>query len=581
MANFYRDNEDIQFCLKNMSVLPEIVELVEDGFKDKDEYPYAPENVEDALDNYDRVLDAAGDLCANFIAPRAEEIDREGAQFHNGKVDYPKGIQEALDALAKADMMGFTLPRCYGGLNMPTAIYAVAIEMVSRAEAGLMTLFGLQDIAETINDFGSEEQRQEYLPRFASGEVTGAMVLTEPDAGSDLQAVRLMATPDPDDPNLWRLNGVKRFITNGCGEVLLVLARSEPGTVDGRGLSLFVCESKDGVRVRRIEDKLGIHGSPTCELQFNNVPAQLVGKRRRGLTRYVMSLMNGARVAIAAQGLGIAEAAYRDALLFANAREQFGKRIKNIPAVSEMLVDMRLRIEAGRALLYDTGAACDMARCLERKGETIPREDRRAQAEIKAKSRYWSALASILTPMSKYYLTEMAVKVTSDAIQVHGGSGYMRDYPVERYYRDARITPIYEGTSQLQAVAILAGLLGGDIQKRLDELAAEQYDKPLGSLANKVNRAKKKLEDSIAYVRDQGHAYAEGCARALSDMVCDVYMSYLLLRQARVSKRKERIARKFITDMTPRVEMNAKRTRSNEKAALLYLDELVGAPAEE
>jgi len=440
-----------------------------------------------------------------------------------------------------------------------------------------MTLFGLQDIAETINDFGSEEQRQEFLPRFASGEVTAAMVLTEPDAGSDLQAVRLAATPDPDNPDVWRLNGVKRFITNGCGDVLLVLARSEPNTVDGRGLSMFVCESKDGVRVRRIEDKLGIHGSPTCELQFNNVPAQLVGKRRRGLTRYVMSLMNGARVAIAAQGLGIAEAAYHDALIFAQAREQFGKRIKHIPAVSEMLVSMRIQIEAGRALLYETGATCDMERALARKAESVPRDDKHAQTELKVKSRYWSGLASILTPMSKYYLTEMAVSVTSDAIQIHGGSGYMRDYPVERYYRDARITPIYEGTSQLQAVAIMAGLLRGDIQKRLDEMAGGTYEKPLGALASKVNRCKERLEGSIAYVRETGRDYADLCARALSDMVCDVYMSYLLLQQARVSKRKQRIARKFITDMAPRVEMNAKRVRSNEKAALLYLDDLVGA----
>lgn len=515
MANFYRDNEGIQFWMKHLDI-EEIVLLYEGDFSEGNECSYAPESIEDAIDNYDRVLDTLGEICAEYIAPRAEDADRESARLEDGVVSYPKAIQEDLDVLKKADVMGFTLPRRYGGLNFPRVIYAIAVELVSRADASLMTLFGLQEIAETILDFADDEIKDKYLPKFASGQVTGAMALTEPDAGSDLQAVRLKAAEDPDNKGLWRLNGVKRFITNGCGDVLLVLARSEPGTKNGRGLSLFLCEGGPGVRVRRIEDKLGIRGSPTCELQFVNAPAYLIGKRRRGLTKYVMSLMNGARIGIAAQALGIAEAGCAEALAFAKEREQFGRKIIDIPVVADMLARMRLTIDGSRALLYDTCRYVDFEAQLTRLIETG-----RAPEGGKEKLAACRKLAAVLTPMSKYYISEAAVRITSDALQVHGGSGYMRDYPIERLFRDARITTIYEGTSQLQVVAVLSGLLGGGLNDRLPELASKTSDK-------RVLDAQRELLEEIEYARNhEDREYAELAARRLTDMACNVYIQSL------------------------------------------------------
>ena len=366
MPNFFTDNADIQWRIRNAD-LSEIVRLKEGDFSEAAQYPYAPVSVEDAVEGYCRVLQLVGDVSANFIAPRANAVDREGPRLEDGKVTYARGTQEELKLLSDANLMGFTLPRKYGGLNMPKIAYVCAIEMVSRADAALMTLFGLQDIAETILLFANDAQKDRYLPKFSTGEVTGAMVLTEPDAGSDLQAVRLKATPVDEKAGKWRLDGVKRFITNGCGDVLLVLGRSEAGTRDGRGLSLFICECGPWVRVRHIEDKLGIHGSPTCELLFKDAPCELVGQRRRGLSKYVMSLMNGARIAIAAQALGIAEAAYRAALAFADQREQFGAKIMDMPPITEMLLDMKIEVENGRALLYDAAATVDLADGLDEK----------------------------------------------------------------------------------------------------------------------------------------------------------------------------------------------------------------------
>lgn len=572
MANFFTDNPDLQFQFRRLP-WADIVPLQEHNFADWGIYPYAPQDLEDAVDSYARVLEMVGQLSADFLAPNAAEVDRIGSHLSDGRVTYAPSIQAALDLFAQADLMGFTLPRRFGGLNMPTLAYTIAIELVARGDASFMTLFGLQDIAETICDFASEEQKQQFLPRFASGEVTGAMVLTEPDAGSDLQAVRLTATEDP-ECGVWRLNGVKRFITNGCGDVLLVLARSEPGSTDGRGLSLFICEAGEGVRVRRIEDKLGIHGSPTCEIQFTNAPAQLVGQRRRGLTRYVMSLMNGARLAIAAQALGIAEAAYHEALAFAEQREQFGKKIKYLPPVAGMLLDMRLDIELSRSLLYEAGWAVDMARLLEAQTENLPEEARRAS---RGRVNYFRKLASILTPMSKYYLTEMCVRVADQALQIHGGSGYMRDYPVERLYRDARITTIYEGTSQLQIVAILAGLLGGAPQERLEELAARSFPEELEAPAERLRQMQQDFFETLDWVRDQRDPnYTDLHARELADALCDLYMGHLLLQEASESDRKGLLAERFFADRLPRIAMNLARARSQDRTPLNHLDLLIG-----
>jgi alkylation response protein AidB-like acyl-CoA dehydrogenase len=545
MANFFTDNADMQFQFNRMD-LREVIALKEGDFSQSQQFPYAPASTEDAVDAYRRVLALVGEISGDIIAPRATEVDLEGAQYHDGVVTYAKGTQEALKALSGADLMGYTLPRRYGGMNLPTVLYVAAIEMVSRADAALMTIFGLQDIAETINSFASEEQKQRYLPKFCTGEVTGAMVLTEPDAGSDLQAVRLKAYQD--DKGVWRLNGVKRFITNGCGDVLLVLARSEEGTKDGRGLSMFICDKGPKVYIRRIEDKMGIHGSPTCEIHFRDAEAELVGQRRRGLTRYVMSLMNGARVGIAAQGQGISEAAYRDALAYAIDRVQFGKAIIDMAQVADLLVDMKVGVETGRSLLYETARIVDLCQGYEHLAETVDRADPRAK-EIKEKAALYRKQAAVLTPMSKYYCCETSLRVTSSAIQVLGGSGFMRDYNLERYYRDARITTIYEGTTELQAVAILAGLQGEALNEWFAAQAAKKYEGEVALLAALVHQMQQRLVDAVAFVKKEGHPeYTDLMGKRLSDIAVWTVIGYQLLEEATLSPHKRIIAEKFIRD---------------------------------
>ena len=573
MANFFTDNADIRFHFDTMD-LREIVALKEGDFSERQKFPYAPASYEDAAEGYRRILELVGQITGDVVAPRAPEVDAEGAQLRDGVVTYARGTGEALKALSGADLMGFTLPRRYGGLNLPTILYSSAIEMVSRADAALMTIFGLQDIAETINSFASEDQKQRYLPKFCSGEVTGAMVLTEPDAGSDLQAVRLRAYQDAGGQ--WRLNGVKRFITNGCGDVLLVLARTEEGTRDGRGLSMLLCDKGPKVVVRRIEDKLGIHGSPTCELHFKDAPAELVGQRRRGLTKYVMSLMNGARIGIAAQGLGIAEAAYRDALAYAVEREQFGRRIVDMAQVADLLVSMKVGIESGRSLLYETSRVVDLAQGYERLAETVDRNDPKAK-EIKEKSARYNRQASILTPMSKYYCCEMSLSVTSAAIQVLGGSGYMRDYNLERHYRDARITTIYEGTSELQAVAIIAGLNGDKLDEWFAERATRTYEGGAALLAALASQTQQRLKDAMSFLKAEANAeYTDLMGKRLSDTACAGVIGLLLLDEARQSPHKRIIAEKFIRDSAIRTAANHTAITSGNDLVLREYKNLLG-----
>jgi len=550
--NYYLDNPDLKFHLMGVG-LDEVVALREDGFRQAKELPEAPESLDDAYDSYDKVLEMVGEICGDLIAPRAEDVDLEGPHLENGKVTYAAGTQENLRNLAQAQVLGVMLPRRYGGLNMPVTVYTLMTEMVSRADASLQNLFGLQDIAETLYHFGSEDQKQRFLPRFCSGEADGAMALTEPEAGSDLQAVQLKARLDP-ETNTWYLNGMKRFITNGCAKIHLVLARSEEGSRDGRGLSMFVCERCPQLIVRRIENKLGIHGSPTCELQFNDVPAELVGQRRRGLTRYVMSLMNGARVAISAQALGIAEAAYREALDYARAREQFGKTIDKFPAVYEMLVNSKIQIVAARTLLYETTKYVDLRDCYERLVEHGDLD--KLPADTRKKSKYYSKVAAELTPLSKAYTTEMANKVAYDGIQVHGGTGFMRDFHAERYYRDARITNIYEGTTQLQYVAAIGGVIQRVLDPILTELSHLKFEGKLRRLASSVDIAAEKTRRAVEYVSGRDDAeYYDLVAGRLCHMETVVFVSYLMLRDAMKDPRREVLAERYVLDMLPTLDM--------------------------
>jgi len=576
VANFFLDNADIQFNLDFMD-MAEVARVQEDDFVDTGDgrADYAPADADEAIDNYRRILSIVGQVAAETIAPNAERIDIEGNTLNeDGTVTMHPLVAENLRRLGEADLMGFTLPYKYGGINCPNLVYTMATEIVSRGDGSLMTLFGLQGIAETINAFASDQIKDEILPRFACGEVTGAMVLTEPDAGSDLQAVRLRA--DQDEDGTWRLNGVKRFITNGCGNILLTLARSEPEISDGRGLSLFVSERSEHIKVRHLENKLGIHGSPTCELVYNNAPARLVGERQRGLITYVLALMNGARVGIAAQSLGIAEAAYRLARTYAHTRQQFGVPIEQLPAVAEMVTDMQIHIEAARALTYETSRICDREnnnlRVMETKQLDADEKKRR-----KKQSRELKRVNSMLTPMSKYYASEMACTVADTALQVLGGSGYMKDYPAERHLRDARITTIYEGTSQLQILAASRGVSSGVFETYVTQLEQTEYDDPLlAELKQKLVAAKEDLLEAIAFVKSQSPNYLDLAGRRLVDAALIQMIGHLLLRQGAVSDRKQRVARRFIKSRLPQLRMVCEQIVSGDTSPLDEYELLAG-----
>ncbi len=540
MPNFYRDNADIKFHMKSMD-FKRVVELKEDDFIDRDIYPDAPEEVEDAVDNYTRVLDIVGEIAGEFVAPHASKVDETGAKLVNGDVVYAGETLKALDILKKADLMGFTLPRKYGGINMPVTIFAIAIEIISRADASLMTIFGLQGISETIHKFGSEEQQERFLPRFSSGEVTGAMALTEPDSGSDLQSAVLKAEQGCNGK--WYLSGVKRFITNGCAEISLVMARSEENVSGGRGLSLFIYERDKNMKIRRIENKLGIHGSPTCELQFDHAEAELLGKRKQGLVKYTMSLLNTSRLGVAAQSIGVAEAAYRAADSYAKAREQFNKPIREFPAVYEMLAEMKVNIEAARSFLYETSRIVDIKEGLEEKSKK-PAESG-SESEVRADLKRYTKYAALFTPMIKARASEMANRVCDDAIQVHGGVGYTCDFDVERYYRDVRVTNIYEGTTQLQVLGALGGIMGGVILERLNEYEHRNDFTIVEDLYKIVLKMRKQLESAISISKE--NKTQDYHAGRLVEMATDTVIGYLLCIDALKSDRKKKIARLFIS----------------------------------
>lgn len=594
MANFYKDNDDIQFLFRHLD-LGKVASLQEEGFKHAGQFDTAPANAAEARTNYELVLNSVGQLSGEFIAPRSEAIDHEGNTLNaDGTVTYAKGIADALNALARADVMGFTLPHRFGGLNFPSTIYSMAIEMVSRADASLMNIFGLQGIAETINFFADEEIKQHYLHDFAAGKVTGAMVLTEPDAGSDLQACKLRAFQDADGN--WFLHGVKRFITNGCGEVLLVLARSEPDRSGGLGLSLFVCDRGPTVRVRRLEDKLGIHGSPTCELFFDNTPCRIIGERQRGLVTYVMSLMNGARIGIAGQSMGIAEATYRIARDYAASRQQFGVAIEKLPAVRDLVIKMKMDIEAGRALLYETSWIVDHEVGLNKIIDNST--DKEKIKEAKQELKFIKRLAGMLTPMSKYYCSEMCNRVSYDSIQVLGGSGYMRDYACERHARDARITTIYEGTSQLQVVAAVRGVCGGTCEKYLEELATRPYGPAVQDLLALLKEGTDTLLKAAAFAKEQGVDYMDLYGRQLVDIAIALINGYLFCGQASsqvdmqtaaatngdpnapktvpMTRRKEVIARRYVTRNAALIKTLAQEVHSGDRSTFKEYESLIG-----
>lgn len=572
MPNFFTENSDILFHFENLHI-EDIVELTENFYEEAKEYNYAPVNYIDAIENYKKIMEIVGDIAGNFIAPRATEVDEQGSTIENGKVVYAKGTQENLKQLVDAELMSVEFQRKFGGLNFPKTIYMMMLEIVSRADASLMNIFGLQDIAMTIEKFGDEEQKKQFLPGFSSGDYTGAMALTEPDAGSDLQAVNLHAYQN--EEGQWFLRGVKRFITNGGGEVLLVLARSEPGTKDGRGLSMFACYGGDTVVVRRIENKLGIHGSPTCELQFNDTPAVLIGKRKLGLIKYVMDLMNSARLGVSAQALGISQAAYEEALAYAKAREQFGQPIYNIPPVTNMLIDMRVTLETNRSLYYDTCKWVDRRNKLELHIERLKNQEKNFQDETD-KMKWANKVCNLLNPMTKYILTESSNKITYDALQIHGGAGYMKDFTIERLARDARITNIYEGTSQLQIVAAMGGVIKDILADHFDEKMKKTYKGTLNKLADHLKEIREIFTDCLKYVQDKNDpSFQDVAAKELVDLYSFLYVGFLVLDEAEINRRKIFIANRYITNALANARKNSEAIKNEQFSDLLHADEIL------
>ena len=526
MANFYKDIPELKFHLDN-PMMERICELKERGYRDKDQYDYAPQDYADALDSYDKVLEITGEITGETIASNAEGVDQEGPHLSNGRVEYASGTRQNLDAMVKAGLNGMTMPRRFGGLNFPITPYTMCAEIVAAADAGFGNIWSLQDCIETLYEFGNEDQHSRFIPRICAGE-TMSMDLTEPDAGSDLQSVMLKAAYDEAN-QCWRLNGVKRFITNGDADIHLVLARSEEGTKDGRGLSMFIYDKRDGgVDVRRIENKLGIHGSPTCELVYKNARAELCGNRKFGLIRYVMALMNGARLGIAAQSVGLSQAAYNEAVAYAKDRRQFGKAIIEFPAVYDMLASIKAKLDAGRALLYQTARYVDIYKAL----EDIARE-RQLTPEERQEQKKYSKLADAFTPLAKGMNSEYANQNAYDCIQVHGGSGFMLEYACQRIYRDARITSIYEGTTQLQVVAAIRYVTNGSYISILREYEQIPASAEMQPLLERVKAMADKFEactESVKAADDQ--ELHDFLARRLYEMAAVCVMSHLIIQDA-------------------------------------------------
>ena len=575
MANFYKDNPDIQNVIDALD-LTEIAALFEEDFKFAKEYPFAPKDAAEALENYKRALDLCGDIMANSIAPTAEETDQVGNTLNaDGTVTRSPGMNLAIKLFGQTGLMGTTIPYYLGGLNMPCMVLTALNDIVSRGDAGLMNIFGLQGIAETINHFADEDLKKQYIPKLVTGEMTGAMVLTEPDAGSDLQSVKTSAHQDANGN--WFVNGVKRFITNGCGEVLLVLARTEPEFTDGRGLSCLLVENGPWVKVRRLENKLGIHGSPTCEMVFTEAPAKLIGLRKRGLITYVMSLMNGARMGIAAQGTGIGEAAYRAAREYAASRRQFGVTIDHFPAIRELLTTMSVELQASRLLTYYSAKNVDLEEGLTRKFEAIKGSPE--AMDVRKRLKKAAAFNKMLTPMAKYYGSEMSMRNAMSGISVLGGSGYMKDYPSERYLRDARITTIYEGTSQLQVVAAIAGVTGGLVHDVLDDVLGAGWS----AAHPRMTQLLAELDAAVEFVkaREDAKAYHDLSARKLVDAGIALVVAALFVKTSEKLDYKKAALDYWLNIEFPRVRGELQQVMNGYAGAVDAFETLAPAVAAE
>ena len=564
MANFYTDIPELKYHLNN-PMMERICQLKERDYRDKDEFDYAPQDYADAMDSYDKILEITGEITGETIAPNAEGVDEEGPHCGNGRVEYASGTKQNLDAMVKAGLNGMTMPRRFGGLNFPITPYTMCAEIVAAADAGFGNIWSLQDCIETLYEFGNEDQHSRFIPRICAGE-TMSMDLTEPDAGSDLQSVMLKATYSEKD-QCWYLNGVKRFITNGDADIHLVLARSEEGTHDGRGLSMFIYDKRNGgVNVRRIENKMGIKGSPTCELVYKNAKAELCGDRKLGLIKYVMALMNGARLGIAAQSVGLSQAAYNEALAYAKDRKQFGKAIIEFPAVAEILSLMKAKLDASRSLLYETARFVDVYKAL----DDIAKE-RKLTPEERAEQKTFAKLADAFTPLGKGMGSEFANQNAYDCIQIHGGSGFMLEYACQRIYRDARITSIYEGTTQLQTVAAIRYVTNGSYSATLREYENMPVAPELEGLQNRLKSMASKYAACVTQITEaKDQELLDFCARRLVEMAAHIIMGHLMVQDASKSDLFSESAQVYVRYAEAEVEKHINFIRKFDKDDLAY-----------
>ncbi len=574
MGNFFTDNEDIQFLFDHLDIAKLGADL-EQNYTFADEFDQAPANAQEAIEKYRAILTTIGEIAANEIAPTAEETDRVGNILNDdGTVTYAPGINHAIKRFGEEGMMGFTLPYRFGGLNCPNLIYTMSNDIVSRADASLMNLYGLQGIGETVSNFANEEIKAEILPGMAAGELTGAMVLTEPNAGSDLQSVKVEAIEQPDGS--WIIRGKKRFITNGCGHILLVLARSEKDITDGRGLSLFLVERNDQCTVNRLENKMGINGSPTCELSFNDTPARLVGERKQGLITYVMALMYGARVGVAAQAIGISEAAYRIARNYAAERKQFGTTIDSFPAVKGLLVETSIGIQAARALTYTTSYYVDIENSARKRLDANNYTNDDDRKTDKATARLYKRYNNMLTPMAKYFAAENSIKACNLSVSVLGGNGYMKEYQLERHLRDSRITNIYEGTTQMQVVAAVGAVTSGIVRSFLEDLTAGDWPADLQPMIGQINGGMDEIDAVVQHIKEnvEDSNYRRLHARKLVDMALTLIVGAMFCDHARTKDAKKKAARYWLATRMPEFKTNRDIILSNEQGILEDFNDL-------
>lgn len=543
-GNFFDENADLVFTVEHFIDWSTIIPLKEEGFKDAAEYKktgdkhleYAPANLEEALEGYRAVWQQSGELAGVEIAGAARSMEKHGLKFKDGKVTFPPDTIRLIDLFAQSGLLGYAMGRHHGGLNMNLSASSIVMELVSRADSAFGITLGCFNLAEVIERFGSKEMTAAWVPKMSAGEVTGAMALTEPNYGSDLS--RVMTRAVKDEQGVWRLTGTKRFITHGCGvgdrpAVILTLARS--GGAGAKGLSFFLVHSSE-IEVARIEEKLGLHTSPTCEIVFENSKAELIGEEGLGLVRYAMGMMNGARMGIAVQSLGIAQAAHAEGIKYASERVQFGATIDKLAAVKRIIDDNEAYVQGMRALVYRSCEVVDhydglSARLLAETGDE--RAVRKNEDVVRL-----DKLAKLLTPTAKLFCSEYANFVAYHSLQIFGGSGYTEEYDIAKIYRDARICTIYEGTTQLQAVAAIGGIVEGlrengflltylrsQVGKLTDSKIKADLLADVEALAKLVPRYKERTEKEAVSI-DVVTAFAH------------IYVSILLAEQLQVAKQK-------------------------------------------